>query len=192
LIQLPPLPFANDALRPHISAETLDYHYGKHHMAYVNNLNQLIPGTRYEELPLEEIVRSSDGKIFNNAAQTWNHTFYWNCLCPNAQAQPHGPLLQRLLQKFGSFEHFQKQFTETAVGLFGSGWAWLVQTPDGALELRTTSNAGTPLATGDTPLLTCDVWEHAYYLDVRNARPKYVEAFWHLVNWDFVAANLKP
>ena len=141
MIELPPLPFAKDALSPHISAETLEYHYGKHHQAYVNNLNQLIPGTKYENLPLEDIVRSSEGKIFNNAAQVWNHTFYWNCLSPNAAGKPAGALLQRIEQHFGSFEQFQKQFTETAVGLFGSGWAWLVQTPNGTLELRATSNA---------------------------------------------------
>jgi len=191
MIQLPALPFAKDALAPLISAETLEYHYGKHHQAYVNNLNQFIPGTRYESLALEDIVRTSDGKIFNNAAQVWNHSFYWNCLTPNAPGKPGGALLAHIEQRFGSFEQFQKQFTDTAVGLFGSGWAWLVQTPAGALELRATSNAGTPLAAGETPLLTCDVWEHAYYIDYRNARPKYVEAFWKLANWEFAAGNLK-
>ena len=190
LIELPPLPFAEDALSPHISAETIQFHYGKHHRAYVNNLNQLIPGTRFENLPLEEIVRSSEGKVFNNAAQVWNHTFYWNCLSPNSPGKPAGALLQSIERHFGSFEQFQKQFTETAVGLFGSGWAWLVRTPDGKLELRATGNAATPLATQDTPLLTCDVWEHAYYIDYRNARPKYVEAFWKVVNWDFASSNL--
>jgi Fe-Mn family superoxide dismutase len=191
MIQLPPLPFDKGALSPHISAETLEYHYGKHHQAYVNNLNQIIPGTKYENLPLEDIVRSSEGKIFNNAAQVWNHTFYWSCLSPNAGGKPAGALLQRIEQHFGSFEQFQKQFTETAVSLFGSGWAWLVQMPNGTLELRATTNAGTPLTTQDKPLLTCDVWEHAYYIDWRNARPKYVEAFWKLANWDFVAKNMK-
>ena len=191
MIQLPPLPFAKDALSPHISAETLEYHYGKHHQAYVNNLNQLIPGTRYEDLPLEDIVRTSEGKIFNNAAQVWNHTFYWNCLGPNAGGKPADALLQSIQQQFGSFEQFQKQFTETAVGLFGSGWAWLVKAPDGTLGLRATSNAGTPLTTQEAPLLTCDVWEHAYYIDYRNARPKYLEAFWKVVNWDFAAKNLQ-
>ena len=191
MIQLPPLPFGKDALSPHISVETVEYHYGKHHQAYVNNLNQLIPRTKYENLPLEDIVRSSEGKIFNNAAQVWNHTFYWNCLTPNAAGKPAGALLQRIEQHFGSFEQFQKQFTETAVGLFGSGWAWLVQTPTGTLELLATSNAATPLTTQDKPLLTCDVWEHAYYIDYRNARPKYVEAFWKVANWDFAAKNLK-
>ena len=191
VIQLPPLPFAKDALSPHISAETIEYHYGKHHQAYVNNLNQLIPGTRYENLPLEDIVRSSEGKIFNNAAQVWNHTFYWNCLSPNAVGRPAGALLRSIEKRFESFEKFQKQFTESAVGLFGSGWVWLVQMPDGTLELRAASNAGTPLTTEEKPLLTCDVWEHAYYIDYRNARPKYVETFWKLANWEFVAKNLK-
>ena len=191
VIQLPPLPFAKDALSPHISAETLEYHYGKHHQAYVNNLNQLIPGTKYENLPLEDIVRSSEGKIFNNAAQVWNHTFYWNCLSPNAVGRPAGALLRSIEKRFESFEKFQKQFTESAVGLFGSGWVWLVQMPDGTLELRAASNAGTPLTTEEKPLLTCDVWEHAYYIDYRNARPKYVETFWKLANWEFVAKNLK-
>ena len=191
MIQLPELPFAQDALAPYISAETLEYHYGKHHQAYVNNLNQLVPGTKFEKLQLEDIVRSSEGKIFNNAAQVWNHSFYWNCLAPKAAGKPAGALLERIQQRFGTFEDFQKQFTDTAVGLFGSGWAWLVQTPDGTLELRATGNAATPLTTKDKPLLTCDVWEHAYYIDYRNARPKYLEAFWQIVNWDFAAGNLK-
>jgi len=190
-IQLPPLPFAEDALSPHISAETIRYHYGKHHQAYVDNLNRLIPGTKFEHLPLEEIVRGSEGKVFNNAAQVWNHSFYWNCLSPTGGGRPEGALLQKIQDRFGTFEQFQKEFTETAVGLFGSGWAWLVQTEGGTLELRATGNAGTPLATGDRPLLTCDVWEHAYYVDYRNARPKYVESFWKIVNWDFAANNLK-
>jgi superoxide dismutase, Fe-Mn family len=190
MIQLPPLPFAKDALAPLISAETLDYHYGKHHQAYVNNLNQLLPGSAFENLPLDEIVRTSEGKVFNNAAQVWNHTFYWNCLTPAAAGKPDGELLRRIGLHFGSFEQFQQKFTETAVALFGSGWAWLVQTPGGALELRATGNAATPLTTGDKPLLTCDVWEHAYYIDYRNARPKYVEAFWKLANWDFAVKNL--
>jgi Fe-Mn family superoxide dismutase len=189
MIQLPALPFAKDALAPLISAETLEYHYGKHHQAYVNNLNQLIPGTPYENQALEDIVRSADGKVFNNAAQVWNHSFYWNCLSPVATA-PGGELLRRLQRDFGSFEQFQKAFTDAAVGLFGSGWAWLVATPAGKLDLRATGNAATPLTTPDKPLVTCDVWEHAYYIDYRNARPKYVEAFWKLVNWDFAARNL--
>lgn len=191
MIELPALPFAKDALSPYVSAETLEYHYGKHHQAYVNNLNQLIPGTKYANLPLEDIVRSSEGKLFNNAAQVWNHIFYWHCLCPNAAGKPAVALLQDIERGFGSFEQFQKQFTEMAVGLFGSGWAWLVQTPNGTLELRATSNAATPLTTQDEPLLACDVWEHAYYIDYRNARPKYVEAFWKVANWDFAAKNMK-
>jgi Fe-Mn family superoxide dismutase len=191
MIELPALPFAKDALSPHISAETLEYHYGKHHQAYVNNLNQLIPGTQYANLPLEDIVRSSEGKIFNNAAQVWNHTFYWNCLCPNAAGKPAGVLLEGIERFFDSFEQFQKLFTETALGLFGSGWVWLVQTPQRTLELRATSNAATPLTGQDEPLLTCDVWEHAYYIDYRNARPKYIEAFWKVANWDFAAKNMK-
>ncbi len=190
MIQLPSLPFREDSLSPHISPETIQYHYGKHHQAYVNNLNQLIAGTKYENAPLEEIVRSSEGKVFNNAAQVWNHTFYWNCLTPAASGKPNGVLLQRIEQRFGSFQQFQQKFTETAVGLFGSGWAWLVQISDGTLELRATSNAGTPLTANEKPLLTCDVWEHAYYIDYRNARPKYVEAFWNVANWNFAAKNL--
>jgi Fe-Mn family superoxide dismutase len=156
----------------------------------VSNLNQLIPGTKYENLPLEDVVRSSEGKIFNNAAQVWNYTFYWNCLYPNAAAKPAGALLQHIERQFGSFEQFQTQFAEASVGLFGSGWVWLIQTPRGTLELRATSNASTPPTTQNKPLLTCDVWEHAYYIDYRNARPKYVEAFWKLANWDFAARNL--
>jgi superoxide dismutase, Fe-Mn family len=191
MIQLPALPFAKDALCPRISAETLEYHHGKHRQAYVNNLNQFIAGTSYENLPLEDIVRSAEGRIFNNAAQVWNHTFYWNSLSPSAAGRPSGDLLQRIERHFGSFEQFQKQFSETAVGLFGSGWALLVQLPGGTLELRATVNAGTPLTTVETPLLTCDVWEHAYYIDFRNAPPKYLEAFWKLANWDFAAGNLK-
>lgn len=184
---LPPLPYAPDALAPHLSAETLGFHHGKHHAAYVTNLNNLVPGTEFESLPLEDIVRRSSGGIFNNAAQVWNHTFYWNCLAPKAGGEPKGDLLQALVKTFGSFAGFREQFAKTAVGTFGSGWAWLVRNPDGGLDLLSTSNAGTPLTLGKRPLLTCDVWEHAYYIDYRNARPKYVEAFWNLVNWDFVA-----
>ncbi len=186
--KLPELPYAKDALAPYISAETLEYHYGKHHAAYVANLNKLVRGTEFEGMTLDEIVKKAKpGPLFNNAAQVWNHTFYWNCLTPNAAAKPSGALLQKIEQAFGSFEQFQKQFTDAAVGLFGSGWAWLVLTPAGAVELRATSNAATPLTTDDKPLLTCDVWEHAYYIDYRNARAKYVDAFWTLVNWDAAA-----
>ena len=176
--ELPALPYAKDALAPHISAETLEYHYGKHHQAYVTNLNNLIKGTPFEGKTLEEIVRSSDGGVFNNAAQVWNHTFYWNCLAPNAGGQPTGALADAITAAFGSFDKFKEEFTKTSVGTFGSGWGWLVKKADGSLALASTIGAGCPLTSGDTPLLTCDVWEHAYYIDYRNLRPKYVEAFW--------------
>ncbi|MCL7423133.1 MAG: superoxide dismutase [Fe] [Methylobacter sp.] len=188
--ELPALPYAKDALAPHISAETLEYHYGKHHQTYVTNLNNLIPGTEFEGLSLEEIVVKSSGGIFNNAAQVWNHTFYWNCLTPNGGGQPTGALADAIDASFGSFEKFKEEFTKCAVTTFGSGWAWLVKNADGSLALVSTSNAGCPLTTGQTPLMTCDVWEHAYYIDYRNARPTYLEHFWSLVNWDFVSKNL--
>jgi Fe-Mn family superoxide dismutase len=190
MFDLPQLPYATDALSPHISAETIEYHYGRHHKTYVNNLNQLAAGTEFEKASLEDVVRKSTGRIFNNAAQVWNHTFYWNCLSPKGGGRPQGALLAAIQKAFGSFEEFQRQFTEAAVGLFGSGWAWLVKKADGSLAIKGTANAGTPLTEGDTPLLTCDVWEHAYYIDYRNARAKYVETFWKIVNWDFVAKNL--
>ncbi|MFB9068525.1 superoxide dismutase [Pseudofulvimonas gallinarii] len=190
-IELPPLPYPRDALQPHISQETLDYHYGKHHQAYVDNLNKQIAGTEFETLSLEEIIRKSSGGVFNNSAQVWNHTFYWNCLSPQGGGAPTGKLAEAIDAAFGSFEKFKEQFTQTALTTFGSGWAWLVQRPDGQLALVSTSNAATPLTGTDTPLLTCDVWEHAYYVDYRNARPKYVEAFWNLVNWDFVASQMR-
>jgi len=187
---LPPLPYSMDALQPHISKETLEYHYGKHHQTYVTNLNNLIKGTEFENLSLEEIVKKSSGGIFNNAAQVWNHTFYWNSLSPNGGGAPSGKLGEAINKKWGSFDEFKKAFTQTAVTTFGSGWAWLVQKPDGSLDLVSTGNAATPLTTDAKPLLTCDVWEHAYYIDYRNARPKYVESFWNLVNWEFAAKNL--
>jgi Fe-Mn family superoxide dismutase len=188
--ELPALPYAKNALEPHISAETLEFHYGKHHQTYVTNLNNLIPGTEYENLSLEEIVRKAPaGGIFNNAAQIWNHTFYWNSLSPNGGGEPSGALAEAIVKSFGSFEKFKEEFTKCAVTTFGSGWAWLVKNADGSLALVSTGNAGCPLTSGQTPLLTCDVWEHAYYIDYRNARPKYVEAFWNLVNWEFAAAN---
>ncbi len=187
--QLPELPYAKNALEPHISAETLEYHYGKHHQTYVTNLNNLIKGTEYEELPLEAIIQKSSGGLFNNAAQVWNHTFYWNCLKPNGGGEPTGALAEAINGKFGSFAAFKEEFTKVSVGTFGSGWGWLVKNADGSVELMSTSNAGTPMTSGKTALLTCDVWEHAYYVDYRNARPKYVEAFWNLVNWDFVASQ---
>jgi len=195
MIQLPPLPFAKDALSPHISAETLEYHYGKHHQAYVNNLNQLVPGTKYESLSLDEIVRSSEGKIFNNAAQVWNHTFYWSCLSPNAAGKPAGALLQRIERNFGSFEQFQKQFTETAVGLFGSGWAWLVVTADKKMAVGSTANQDSPLmgkavaGFEGRPVIGLDVWEHAYYLHYQNRRPDYIAAWWAVVDWSAAEAN---
>jgi len=189
-IELPALPYARDALQPHISAETIDFHYGKHHQAYVTNLNNLIKGTEFEDAELETIVKKSSGGMFNNAAQVWNHTFYWNCLAPNGGGEPSGKLLEAINAAFGSFAAFKEQFSQTAITTFGSGWAWLVQRPDGSLGLVSTPNAATPLTGSDTPLLTCDVWEHAYYVDYRNARPKYVEAFWNLVNWDFVASRM--
>ncbi|MGB5063356.1 MAG: Fe-Mn family superoxide dismutase [Candidatus Competibacter sp.] len=187
--QLPELPYAKNALEPHISAETLEYHYGKHHQTYVTNLNNLIKGTEYEELPLEAIIQKSSGGLFNNAAQVWNHTFYWNCLKPNGGGEPSGALAEAINKKFGSLAAFKEEFTKVSVGTFGSGWGWLVKNADGSVELMSTSNAGTPMTSGKTALLTCDVWEHAYYIDYRNARPKYVEAFWSLVNWDFVASQ---
>ncbi len=190
-IELPALPYARDALAPHISAETIDYHYGKHHQTYVTNLNNLIAGTAQEGHTLVQIIRDSSGGLFNNAAQVWNHTFYWNCLSPNGGGDPSGKLADLINQSFGSIDAFREAFSKNAVGTFGSGWGWLVQRPDGSLALTSTSNAGTPLTTEDTALLTCDVWEHAYYIDYRNARPKYVEAFWKLVNWDFAASQLR-
>jgi Fe-Mn family superoxide dismutase len=190
-IELPPLPYARDALQPHISSETLDYHYGKHHQAYVDNLNKQIAGTEFADLPLEEIVRKSSGGMFNNAAQVWNHTFYWNCLSPSGGGEPSGKLADAINKAFGSFEQFKEQFSQTAITTFGSGWGWLVQRPDGNLALVSTSNAATPITGNDAPLLTCDVWEHAYYVDYRNARPKYVEAFWKLVNWEFASSQMR-
>ncbi|CAK0766619.1 superoxide dismutase (Fe) [Gammaproteobacteria bacterium] len=186
---LPPLPYAKDALAPHMSAETLEYHHGKHHQTYVTNLNNLIPGTAFENLSLEEIVMKASGGVFNNAAQIWNHTFFWNCLSPQGGGEPTGTLAAAITQSFGSFAAFKEAFGKTAITTFGSGWAWLVKNTDGSLELMSTSNAGTPMTSGKKALLTCDVWEHAYYIDYRNLRPKFVEAFWGLVNWDFVAAN---
>jgi len=186
---LPELNYAQNALEPHISAETLEFHYGKHHQTYITNLNNLIVGTEFETLSLEEIVKKSSGGIFNNAAQVWNHTFYWNGLKPNGGGEPSGALADAINRDFGSFATFKEKFAQTAITTFGSGWAWLVKKPDGTLALESTSNAATPLTGANKPLLTCDVWEHAYYVDYRNMRPKYVEAFWNVVNWDFVAQN---
>ncbi|MDX8413716.1 MAG: superoxide dismutase [Mariprofundales bacterium] len=186
-----PLPYAADALAPHISAETLDFHYGKHHHAYISNLNKLVAGSEWEEHSLESLIVSSTGALFNNAAQAWNHAFYWQCLTPNGASLPQGVLADAIVASFGSVEGFVEQFSATAMATFGSGWAWLVVDGEGALALRSTSNAGNPLTDGDTPLLTCDVWEHAYYIDYRNGRASYVAAFWKLVNWDFVASNFE-
>ncbi|SEW01297.1 Fe-Mn family superoxide dismutase [Luteibacter sp. 329MFSha] len=189
--ELPPLPYEKNALEPHISAETLEFHYGKHHQTYVTNLNNLIKGTEFENKTLEEIVKTSSGGIFNNAAQVWNHTFYWNSMRPASQAaEPSAKLKEALDKAFGSVDKFKEEFTKQATGNFGSGWTWLVQRQDGSLAIVNTSNAATPLTGSDTALFTADVWEHAYYIDYRNARPKYLENFWHLVNWDFAEKNL--
>jgi Fe-Mn family superoxide dismutase len=186
---LPPLPYEMDALAPYISKETLEFHYGKHHQTYVTNLNNLVPGTEFEGASLEDIVKKSSGGVFNNAAQVWNHTFYWNSLAPNAGGAPTGALADAINAKWGSFDAFKDAFNKSAAGNFGSGWTWLVKKADGSLDIVNTSNAATPLTTADTALLTCDVWEHAYYIDYRNARPKYLESFWALVNWEFAAKN---
>ncbi len=186
---LPPLPYAMDALQPYMSKETLEYHYGKHHQTYVTNLNNLIKGTEFENASLEDIIKKSSGGLFNNSAQVWNHTFFWNCLKPNGGGAPTGALADAINAKWGSFDKFKEEFTKSATTNFGSGWTWLVKKTDGSVDIVNTSNAGTPLTTSDKALLTCDVWEHAYYIDYRNARPKFVEGFWNLVNWDFVANN---
>ena len=187
---LPPLPYAQDALAPHLSKETFEYHYGKHHQAYVTNLNNLIPGTEFENLSLEDTIKKSSGGVYNNAAQIWNHTFFWNCMKPQGGGAPKGKLADAINAKFGSYDAFKEAFTKSAVGNFGSGWTFLVKKADGSVDIVNMGPAGTPLTTGDTALLTVDVWEHAYYIDYRNARPKFVETFLNsLVNWDFAAAN---
>ena len=190
-IELPPLPYEKNALEPNISAETLEFHHGKHHQAYVTNLNNLIKGTEFESAALEDIIKKSSGGVFNNAAQIWNHTFYWHSMrSPKADNKPSGKLADAIDKAFGSFDKFKEEFKKSAVGNFGSGWTWLVQRPDGALGIVNTSNAATPITGSDKPLFTIDVWEHAYYIDYRNARPSYVDKFWDLVNWDFAAKNL--
>lgn len=189
-IELPELPYAIDALAPHISQETLEFHHGKHHKTYVDKLNGMIPGTEFEGKSLEDIIKSSSGPVFNNAAQIWNHTFYWNCLSPNGGGEPTGAVADAINAAFGSFAEFKAAFNDRAVNNFGSSWTWLVKNADGSLEIVNTSNAGTPMTEGQTAILTVDLWEHAYYIDYRNARPTYLDAFWALVNWDFVAANL--
>ena len=184
------LPYAHNALEPHISAETIAFHYGKHHQTYVTTLNKLIIGTEFEDSSLEDIIKQSSGAIFNNAAQVWNHTFYWNSLKPN-KIEPSGQLLDAIIAKWGSVEAFKIAFTQCSVGTFGAGWAWLVKHEDGTLDIVSTSNAATPLTGSSKPLLTCDVWEHAYYIDYRNARADYVGKFWHIVNWNFAESNFK-
>lgn len=190
LHQLPELPFDPATLAPHLSEETFQYHHGKHHQAYVTNLNKLIPGTEFEDASLEDMIRKASGGIFNNAAQVWNHTFYWNCLSPKGGGLPTGQLLKVLKKTYGGFDEFKEKFSQSAVTLFGSGWAWLVKDDQGNLMIENTSNAANPMQQGKTPLLTCDMWEHAYYIDYRNSRPDYMKAFWNLVNWEFVEKNL--
>jgi superoxide dismutase, Fe-Mn family len=188
--ELPELPFAKDSLKGIISEETFDYHHGKHHAAYVNNLNKLIEGTKYESMDLEGIIKDSEGGVFNNAAQTWNHTFFWNCLSPNGGGQPTGKVLDGINAAFGSFDSFKEKFSNSAATLFGAGWAWLAKGDDGKLEILQLSNAGTPLTMNKKPILTIDVWEHAYYIDYRNARPQFIEKFWDIVNWDHALKQL--
>ena len=189
-IELPALPYARDALAPHISAETIDYHYGKHHNSYVVNLNKMIEGTEHAQKSLEDIIRSSEGGVFNNAAQIWNHTFYWNSLSPNGGGAPSGALANAITSAFGSFDELKEKMTASAAGNFGSGWTWLVKNADGTLAIVNTSNADTPITDASvTPVLTIDVWEHAYYVDYRNARPEYLKNFWELANWEFAAKN---
>jgi Fe-Mn family superoxide dismutase len=186
--QLPQLPFALDALAPHVTRETLEYHYGKHHKAYIDKLNQLVSGTNYQYMELDEIIRMAQGAIFSNAAQAWNHTFFWNSLSPDGGGPPHGRLAQAIDYTFGSFNAFKDQFTRAATDVVGSGWVWLVWDRF-SLAIQTTSNAGNPMTYANKPLLTCDVWEHAYYIDYRNARPEFLKAYWNIVNWQFAASN---
>ena len=188
---LPPLPYEINALEPHISSETLEFHYGKHHQTYVNNLNGLVEGTDNASKSLEEIIMSSDGGLFNNAAQVWNHTFYWNCMGPNGGGNPTRSAADAINQAFGSFDNFKDQFSKSAATNFGSGWTWLVKNSSGAVEIQNTSNAGCPMTSGNKAVLTIDVWEHAYYVDKRNARPAYIESWWNLVNWDYVNSQLE-
>ena len=190
LHELPPLPYAIDALAPHISRETLEHHYGKHHRAYVDKLNELVQGTEFETMSLADLIKRTTGPVFNNAAQAWNHDFYWSCLSPRGGGAPTGELARAIDAGFGSFDAFASRFKSSALSKFGSGWTWLTRCTDGTLAIRNSDNADNPLRANETPLLTCDVWEHAYYIDYRNQRAKYLDAFWHLVNWDFVARNL--
>ncbi len=183
---LPKLPYAMDALLPYISKETMEFHYGKHHQSYVQKLNELTEGKPESKRSLEEIILSSSGDVFNNAAQIWNHSFYWNCLLPHGAGEPKGVIADAIYRNFGSFAVFKQKFNDASMALFGSGWSWLVKTPDGGLEIVQTKDAGNPLVDGKKPLLVCDLWEHAYYIDYRNVRLKYIEAFWNLANWEFV------
>lgn len=188
-IELPALPYAQDALVPHISAETLEFHYGKHHNTYVVKLNGLIEGTEFEGKSLEDIVKTSSAGVFNNAAQIWNHTFYWNSLSPTGGGEPTGALADAINASFGSYAEFKEKFTASAINNFGSSWTWLVKNADGSLEIVNTSNAATPLTTDQKAILTVDLWEHAYYIDYRNVRPNYLAGYWNLVNWEFANAN---
>ena len=190
IFELPKLPYDLNALEPFISQKTLEFHYGKHHQAYVNNLNNLVPGTEFENASLEDIVKKANAGIFNNGAQVWNHTFYWNCMRPNGGGEPTGNMLNAINKYFGSYENFKQKFSTAAATLFGAGWAWLVKKEDGTLEIVQESNAGNPLRNGLTPIMTCDVWEHAYYLDQQNKRPDYISAFWNVVDWDKIGSRL--
>ena len=190
-VELPDLPYPRTALQPHLSAQTLDLHHGQHHHGYVAALNTRIAGTELDGLPLEDIVRSSQGSLFEAAAQAWNHAFFWQCLHPRAGGEPRGALAERITRQFGDVQKLREEFNRAALAVFGSGWAWLVQHPDGRLAIVTTRNAGTPLTGNSTPLLACDLWEHAYYTDFQNDRARYLQAFWKLVNWDFVGAQLR-
>lgn len=191
MFKLPDLPYEKNALEPFISQETLEYHYWKHHQAYVTNLNNLTVGSDFDNDDLEKVIKNSDWAVFNNSAQVWNHTFYWNCLTPNAGWNPYWKIEELIIRDFENFENFKEKFSNSATTNFGSGWTWLVKTPEWKLEIVNTSNAWTIITTSNKPLLVIDVWEHAYYIDTRNARPKYIENFWNLVNWDFVNDNLK-
>lgn len=188
--ELPQLPYDMDALQPYISKETLEYHYGKHHAAYVNNLNKLVDGTAFANASLEEIIKNADGGVFNNGAQVWNHTFYWNCMSPEGNREPSGALLNAIKSDFGSFEEFKDKFSKAAATLFGAGWAWLVKDTAGKLKIVQESNAGNPLRNGLEPIMTCDVWEHAYYIDKRNRRPAYIDDFWNLVDWETIGKRI--
>jgi Fe-Mn family superoxide dismutase len=190
--ELPELPYPMDALAPHISAETLEYHHGKHHAAYVKKSNELIKGTKFADASLDEILKTAEpGPLFNNLEQHYNHSFYWKCLSPKGGGEPKGPVADTIKKAFGSFDSFKDKFSKAAVEHFGSGWAWLVRDKDGSIQVLTTHDAGCPIRQGQSPIITCDVWEHAYYIDYRNERPKYVEAFWKVVNWEFANQNLK-